>query len=320
MQQGWRRRLGDRIIRAPRQQALEPLRIITPPAPTLGRRLESPLILLYGFGSLIAIGTLLLWLPIFNTTGRFAPFLTALFTATSASTNTGLTVVDTATYWNRAGQTVIMVLMQIGGLGFMSTATFLLVILTQRISLANQFIMRDFLGVGHLSGLARLTLQVVAVALVVQVAGFMVFYWRFLPLFGLREAAWQAGFLAISAFNNAGFSILPDSNSLGRFGGEMWVLGTAGALIILGGISYSVLVDLVRYRRFKRFTLDSRLVIVASLSLWVLGGLVIFVSEFANGATLKGLPFTDKLAASLFHSVSARTAGLSTIDFSLTQQ
>lgn len=213
-----------------------------------------------------------------------------------------------------------MVLIEIGGLGFMSAATFLLVVLTQRISLTNQLIMREFLGVSHLGGLPRLAFQVVAVALIIQMGGFLLFFWRFLPLFAPGEAAWQASFLAVSAFNNAGFSILPNSISLARFGGEIWVLATAGTLIILGGISYSVLVDMVRTRRFKRFTLDSRLVLVVSLALWLLGGLVIFVSELANEATLGGLPFGQQLAASLFHSVSGRTAGFSTIDFSQTQQ
>ena len=201
----------------------------------------------------------------------------------------------------------------------MSTATFLLVIITQRITLTNQLIMREFLDVSQFGGLVRLTIQIVVVALIIQLAGFLVLFWRFLPLFEPGQAAWQAAFLSISAFNNAGFNILPDSASLARFQGEMWVLGVAGFLIILGGISYSVLVDLVRSRRFRRFSLDSRLVLVVSLALWVLGGIVIFASEFANEATLKGLPLGDQVVNSLFMSVSGRTAGFTTIDFSQTK-
>ena len=319
MEQGWRRRLGDRVVRHPRQQELEPVHIAVPAPRHQGRKFESPLILMYGFGSLIAIGTLLLWLPFFNTTGEFAPFLTALFTATSASTVTGLVTVDTATFWNPAGQAVIMVLILVGGLGFMSTATFLLVIITQRITVTNQLMMREFLDVSQFGGLVRLTVQIVVVALIIQLAGFLIFFWRFLPLFDPGQAAWQAGFLSVSAFNNAGFNILPDSDSLAGFQGEMWVLGVAGFLIILGGISYSVLVDLVRSRRFRRFSLDSRLVLVVSLALWVLGGIVIFASEFANEATLKGLPLGDQVVNSIFMSVSGRTAGFTTIDFSQTE-
>ena len=319
MEQGWRHRLGDRVVRHPRQQELEPVHIAVSAPRHQERKFESPLILMYGFGSLIAIGTLLLWLPFFNNTGEFAPFLSALFTATSASTVTGLVTVDTATFWNPAGQAVIMVLILVGGLGFMSTATFLLVIITQRITLTNQLIMREFLDVSQFGGLVRLTIQIVVVALIIQLAGFLIFFWRFLPLFDPGQAAWQAGFLSVSAFNNAGFNILPDSASLARFQGEMWVLGVAGFLIVLGGISYSVLVDLVRSRRFRRFSLDSRLVLVVSLALWVLGGIVIFASEFANEATLKGLPLGDQVVNSLFMSVSGRTAGFTTVDFSQTK-
>ena len=320
MEEGWRRRLGDRVIRHPRQQELQPVHISAPAPRHPGRKFESPLILMYGFGSLIAVGTFLLWLPFFNTTGEFTPFLTALFTATSASTVTGLVTVDTATFWNPAGQAVLMTLILVGGLGFMSTATFLLVIITQRITLANQLIMREFLGVSQFGGLIRLTIQIISVSLIVQLAGFLVFFWRFTPFFEPGQAAWQAGFLAVSAFNNAGFNILPDSVSLAAFREEMWILGAAGILIILGGISYSVLVDLVRFRRFKRFTLDSRMVLLLSLALWLMGGIVMFVSEFANEATLKGLPLGSQLMDSFFHSVSGRTAGFTTIDFSQTQQ
>ena len=319
MEQGWRRRLGDRVVRHPRQQEWEPVHITVAAPRRPGRKFDSPLIVMYAFGSLIAIGTFLLWLPFFNTAGEFAPFLTALFTATSASTVTGLVTVDTATFWNRGGQAVIMALILVGGLGFMSTATFLLVIVTQRISLSNQLIMREVLGVSQFTGLMRLTIQIVTLAMILQIAGFFLFFWRFIPLFDTGEAAWQAAFLSVSSFNNAGFNILPDSASLARFQKEAWVLGASGILIILGAVSYSVLVDVVRFRRFRRFSLDSRLVLVVSLGLWMLGAIVIFASEFNNPDTLKSLSVGDKALNSLFISVSGRTAGFTTIDFSQTQ-
>ncbi len=319
MERGRRRRRGDRIIRHPRQQELTPLRIPAPTPRQPGRKFESPLVLLFGLGSLIAIGTTLLWLPFFNTTGGFTPFLTALFTATSAITCTGLVIMDTATFWNRAGQGVIMALIFVGGLGFMSAATFLLVIITQRISIANQLIMREFVGVRYLGGLARLAIQIASVSLILQLAGAALFLWRLLPLFNPGQALWQATFLSVSAFNNAGFSIVPDSDNLTRFQGELWILGTVAALIILGGISYSVVADIVRNRRFKRFTLDTRLVLVVSMILWVVGGLVIFASEFNNADTLRSLPMGERVANSFFTSVTPRTAGFNTIDFSRTE-
>ena len=256
MQPSSSRRPGDRVLRQARRQELETVHIApaTPRRP--GRRFNSPLILLYGFGSLIAVGTFLLWLPFFNTTGKFTPFLDALFTATSAVTVTGLVTMDTATFWNTSGQVIIAALIQIGGLGFMSTATFLLVIFTQRITLTNQLFMGDSLGVSHSSGLLRLTIQVVILTLIIQVVAFLILFWRFLPQYQAGEATWQAIFLAISGFNNAGFNILPESNSLAIFREEIWVIGTVTILIILGSISYTVLVELIRYRKFKRLSVD----------------------------------------------------------------
>ena len=313
--------MGDRALRQARRQEFEPVHIApaTPRRP--GRRFNSPLILLYGFGSLIAVGTFLLWLPFFNTTGEFTPFLDALFTATSAATVTGLVTVDTATYWNTSGQVIIAALIQIGGLGFMSTATFLLVILTQRITLTNQLFMGDSLGVSGSGGLVRLTIQVVVLTLIIQVVAFLILLWRFLPLYQAGEATWQAVFLSISGFNNAGFNILPESNSLAIFGEEIWVIGTVTVLIILGSISYTVLVELLRYRhKFTRISVDSRLVLVMTLLLFFVGTVVVFVSEFRNEATLRGLPFTTQIVDSFFHAVSGRTAGFTTIDFSQVNQ
>lgn len=317
--------MGDRIVRHPRLQELAPVHIppSTPRVP--GRQFQSPLILMYGFGSLIAAGTLLLWLPFFTTNGGFTPFLTALFTVTSAVTTTGLVVEESATYWNRGGQVILLVLLLIGGLGFMSTATFLLVIIAQRISLTNLLIMRESTGLSQRGDLVRLTIQVVTISLAIQLLGFLVFFWRFgftsHPVFDtVGEAAWQAAFLAASAFNNAGFSILPESASLEAFRTERWILGATALLIILGGISYSVLVDLVRHRRFNRFALDSRLVILLSLVLWVLGTAGLFLFELGNDATLKGLPLGQQLMDSFFQSVSGRTAGFSSIDFGATEQ
>ena len=325
MEQGWRRRLGDRVVRPPRLQELEPVHIppSTPRAPT--RRFESPLVLMYGFGCLIAIGTFVLWLPFFNTEGGFTPFLTALFTATSAVTTTGLVVEESAAYWNRGGQVVLMVLLTVGGLGFMSAATFLLIVIAQRISLTNLLIMRESTGMSQRTDLVRLTIQVVAISLLIQLLAFLLFLWRFAfipePVFdSVGEAAWQAAFLSASAFNNAGFNILPDSASLEMFRQELWILGGAAFLIILGSISYTVLVDIARFKRFNRFRLDSRLIILVSLALWILGIVGLFGFEFSNPDTLKGLPLGDQLTDAFFQSVSGRTAGFSSIDFAVTEQ
>ena len=264
MTQYGRRRPGDRVVRHPRQQELEPIYVQTLERPHRGNRFDSPFILMYFVGGLIAISTTLLWLPVSNTSGEFTPFLDALFTATSAVTVTGLVTLDTATYWNSFGQIVILLMMLIGGLGFMSAATYLLIIITQRISPANQLIMREFLDVGHRTDAFRIMLQVIPAALIIQVVGFALLVPKFWSVFEPSDATWQAAFLSVSAFNNAGFNILPESNSLDVFRTELWVLGITAVLIVLGGIGYNVWRDAIRERRFNRFSLDTRLVLITS--------------------------------------------------------
>jgi trk system potassium uptake protein TrkH len=285
-----------------------------------GRKFESPLILVYGFGGLIAIGTLLLWLPFFNTTGDFAPFMTALFTATSAACVTGLVVVNTGTLWNHGGQAIIMTLILIGGLGFMSTATYLLLIVAQRISLPNQLIItRGFLEATRFGGLARLTLQIVALSFVILVLGFVLLYWRLEPIFGAREGAWQALFTAISAYNNAGFDVLPGSVSLVLLRTDSFLLGGVALLAVAGSVGYMLFVDVLKIRRFNRFSLDSRLVIVTTLSLWLAGAVLFLLFEYTNGETIGHDTVGVKVVNSLFHSVGARTSGFTTINIGLAQ-
>ena len=174
--------------------------------------------------------------------------------------------------------------------------------------------------------IVRLTIQVVTISLFIQFVGFGLFLWRFISTsqqpFGesFGEAAWHAAFLAASAFNNAGFNILPGSDSLELFRTELWIIGGVTALIILGGISYTVMVDVVRLKRFNRFRLDSRLIILVSFALWILGTVSFFVFEFGNPQTLEDLPIGNQLVDAFFQSVSGRTAGFSSVDFSVTEQ
>ncbi|MBI4311589.1 MAG: Trk family potassium uptake protein [Chloroflexi bacterium] len=315
MANAWRRRPGDRVVRTPRQHELQPVYIPAPPRRNPGRKFESPLILLYGFGGLIAVGTFLLWLPFFNVTGRFAPFMTALFTATSAACVTGLVVVNTGTFWNHWGQGVIMALILVGGLGFMSTATYLLLIVVQRLSLPSQLIVtRGFLEASQFGGLVRLTLQVIAVAFVILAVTFAILFWRFEKVFGPGEGAWQALFTAISAYNNAGFDVLPGSVSMANLRGDYYLLGAVALSVIAGGLGYGFYVDVLKMRRFNRFSLDSRLVLVTSVPLWLAGALLFLLFEYGNSGTLGGDTLGTKVMNSFFLSVNTRTAGFSTVD------
>ncbi|MBI4282511.1 MAG: Trk family potassium uptake protein [Chloroflexi bacterium] len=315
MQQLWRPRPGDKVVRHPREEEIRPLHIPVPAPRVPPKSFGSPYVLMGSIALLIGVGTLLLLLPFTNTRSQITPFADALFTATSAVTVTGLVVVDTPTYWSFWGQLIIMLLIFIGGMGIMTIATFLLIIIGQRITLANRLLMRENLGTNQLGGLLRLTLRVVFVVLAIQAVGFLVLFVRLLGEYPPTTALWQSAFHSVSAFNNAGFVIFPDSQDLHAFQRDYGLLIPMMALIIIGGLSYSVLLDIGSYRRFNRYALDTKLVITVTTMLLLLGAGVIFVSEYGNSATLGPMSTGAKTLNALFLSVSSRTAGFSTVDF-----
>ena len=317
----WRRRLGDRVVRHPRQRELQTIHV----RPERRRHRVLPtsasslLLLIGGFAILIGVGTLLLLLPIASAQDGNAPLLVALFTATSATCVTGLVVVESATYWTGFGQGVIAALMYLGGLGILTAGTVLLIAIGRRINLPERLVLRESLGVTTLGGVIGLVRQVFILATAIQVVGFLILFFRFLATYNAGRAAWQALFHSISAFNNAGFFIFPDSASLSAFQTDYLVLLIMGVLIVLGALSFVVIADLARHRRFSRWTLDTRLVVLGTAFLWLVGGIVTFFFEFRNGETLGELSLGGQVANSLFQSVGSRTAGFSTVDFGATQ-
>ena len=308
------------MVRHPRQSEMRPVRLTLPTRRMQSRTLASPLILLFAFLGLIGVGTVLLLLPLSHEGEGFTPLIDALFTATSAATVTGLVVQDTVTYWTRVGQVFILAMMFIGGLGFMTIATFLLILIGQRVTLSQRLLVRESLGVNQLGGLVRITIQIVVVATVIQAVGFVALLARFYFLYPTPEAVWQAAFHAVSGFNNAGFVALHDTVSLAEFQSDKIVLGIIGTLVVLGGISYWVMVDVVRFRRFSLYALNSKLVLILTGILILAGALVFFLSEFDNDKTLGHLSVSDKAIISLFESISGRTAGFATVSFGDTEQ
>ena len=284
------------------------------------RVFSSPYILLFGFVLLILIGALLLALPLARHESGFTSPVTSFFTAISAVTVTGHTVVNTSTYWSNFGQAVIFLLMLVGGLAFMAVATFLLALMGQRSSLPERLVMRDTMGVDRMVGLRRITSYLFLVVFLIYAVGAAAIFWRIDGKYGMElgETVWQSVFLSVSSFNNAGFSILPElplSSSLGLIGTEGILLAVMMVLIILGGIGWTVLVDISRHRRFARFSLDTKLIIVTSLGLWILGAGIFFLAEYANNDTVGDLALGDKVLSSVFHSISGRTAGFAAVDF-----
>ena len=259
-------------------------------------------------------------LPVSSTQGVFTPLEQSFFTAISAVTVTGHTVVNTSTYWSPFGQAIIFFLILVGGLSFMAVATFILALLGQRSSLSERLVLRDTMGMDRMEGLRRVTRNILLVVVLIYLVGAGAILWRIHGLDGmsLSQSVWQSIFLSVSAFNNAGFSILPELPSgtgLARIATEGFLLSFMMVLIILGGIGWTVLVDLANHRRFARVSLNTKLVIVTSLFLWLLGAGVLFLAEFSNENTHAGLAAVDRLIDSVFHSVSGRTAGFTTFDF-----
>ena len=304
------------LSRERQKSVVQDVKIRRPP-----RNFGSPYILMAGFSLLIGIGTLLLSLPITNTKNEITPFLEALFTATSAVTVTGLVVVDTATHWSFIGQSIIVALMFMGGLGIMASATFLLVLIGRRITLANRLMVRESLGVDKLGGLIGLAKSIVIVIVSIQLIGFVVLFLGLIDRYPVNQAWWLALFHSVSGFNNAGFVIFPDSVSLSIFKSDYIILFTMSILILLGTLSYSVMLDLFGYRKkFNRYSLDSKMVITATLGLLCIAFIFFIISEYSNPYTLGELNIVDKIANTIFISVSGRTAGFSTVDFGSMEQ
>jgi trk system potassium uptake protein TrkH len=276
------------------------------------------------FAVLIIVGGLLLHLPIASNDRVFTPLELAFFTATSAVTVTGHSVVNTTTYWSRFGQAVIFFLMLIGGLSFMTVATFILGFLRQRSSITERLVLRETMGIDRMGGLRKIARNIVLVVFLIYLIGAGAIFSQIHGLdgTGFGESLWQSMFLSVSAFNNGGFSILPETaagSSLARLADQKAFLFIVMALIMLGGIGWTSLVDLYNHRRFSRLSLDTKLVIVTSLFLWIAGALVLFFAEVSNPDTLGNFDLMNMTFNSMFQSVSARTAGLSTIEFSLAQ-
>jgi trk system potassium uptake protein TrkH len=316
---GWlRRRRGDAIIRSPGWQKVQRVHARQRKA-SLPFSATTTFLLAGGFAILIGGGTVLLWLPIASTQPGATPLLTALFTATSAACVTGLVVVDSATYWTGFGQAVLAGLMYLGGLGIMTAGTILLVVIGRRLTLPGRIVMRESVGATTLGSVTSIVKRVLFLATAIQIVGSLVLLARLVTLLPTGEAIWYSVFHAISGFNNAGFVIFPDSESLIGLRLDRFIIVTIGMLVLLGALSFSVIAELARRQRMSRWSLDTRLVLVGTLALSLLGGMALFFIEQGNPATLGDVDRVDQIIDSLFQSLTARTAGFSTVDFSATR-
>lgn len=287
---------------------------------TTGLRLTPPRLLLGSFLGLITFGTLGLMLLPGLYVGHGLGFVDALFTATSAVCVTGLIVVDTATYFTARGQAFILLLIQLGGLGILTFTTLIIQAFGRRLSLHHEAVASTHAEILPELDFRRLVRSVVALALAFEVVGAVVLFVAWRPRFGAGEALWHAVFQSISAFCNAGFSTFSDS--LVGFQRDSAVLGTIMVLIVAGGLGFLVLEELRHYagrrrdRTGPRLSLHSRLVLHVTALLLVGSWVVFTVLEWSN--TLADLSVLDRLANGLFMSVTPRTAGFNTVDYSAT--
>lgn len=277
------------------------------------KNLSPAQILVFGFAAVIFIGAILLTLPISSRDGHALPFLDALFTSTSATCVTGLVVRDTATQFSLFGQLVMLSLIQIGGLGFMVISTIIAVILGRRINLRERLIIKEALNQISLSGMVALVRQVVILTLSIEMTGALLLSLRFVPQFGWARGLYYGLFHSVSSFNNAGFDLMGGFRSLTGYVTDPLVSLTVAFLIILGGLGFTVMAELLRTHRFRELTLHTKLVMVTTGVLLAAGTLLFLILEWTNAKTIGGLPLGGKVLASFFQSVTPRTAGYNTV-------
>lgn len=274
-------------------------------------------IIVTGFAVLIFLGAFLLNLPAASRDGQPVGFVNALFTATSAVCVTGLVVVDTGTHWTVFGQVLIALLIQIGGLGIMTVSTLLALLMGRRITLKERLLIQESLNQFDLEGLVRLTRNIIYATLAIELAGAIMFSTVFVPDYGWKKGIAFGMFHAVTGFCNAGFDLIGEFRSFTPYVNNFIININTMLLIIIGGLGFSVWMDIYhafRERSTKQVSLHSK-VVLATTTFLILGGAVfIFAMELNNPGTLKNLPASGKVLASFFHSVTPRTAGYNTLD------
>ena len=273
-------------------------------------------IIALGFLSIIIIGTLLLMLPFASKDGHSAGLVNALFTATSATCVTGLVVFDTFAHWTVFGQVVILILIQVGGLGFVTLGMFLSLLLKRKIGLSEREMLHESVSAMSVSGMVKLTKEIIVGTICIEGIGAIILSLRFIKDFGIGRGIYYGIFHSISAFCNAGFDLIgikSEYSSFTSYVGDPVVNITIIALIIIGGIGFLVWDDILKHKlEFKKYMLHTKLVLVSTAALIIVGTILFFIFEYSN--TLEGMPVGTKILASLFSSVTPRTAGFNTID------
>ncbi len=284
------------------------------------RRIHSKLtqtqMIVVGFMLIILTGSLLLMLPWASRSHEVTPFLDTLFTATSASCVTGLVVVDTWSHWSVFGQVIILILIQVGGMGFMTLGVFMAILLRRRIGLKTRGVLQESINSLQIGGIVKLAKKIIQGTVFFESVGALILMYRFIPKVGMARGIWYGIFHSVSAFCNAGFDLMgymEPYESLCGYAGDWLVNLTIMSLIVIGGIGFFVWDDIATKKlKVHRYTLHTKLVLMTTLALIIGGALFFFFTEQSN--VLRNMPFAERIWASFFQSVTARTAGFNTVD------
>lgn len=260
-----------------------------------------------GFILIIAVGTFMLSLPV-ATYGNPVSFINALFTATSATCITGLTVVNTADTWTPFGQVAIMVMTEIGALGYMTFAVLLFNVMRRHLNLSTQLMVKESLNLEHLHDTKSVMQYVIVLSALFQIAGMILFAFDFIPRYGWSRGLYVSLFHSVMSFCNAGFDVF--GNSLMGFRDDSYMLLVTTLLIVAGGLGFLVWRDLLLFHERKRLTLNSKLTLVTTLSLFVIGFVILLVTEGDLSILPKGTSWFNRTVNTLFLSVTPRTVGL----------
>lgn len=283
-------------------------------------KLSTTQIILLSFLVTILIGSGLLALPISSASGEAVPYLDALFTATTSTCVTGLVTIPTVSTWSVFGQIVILLLIQIGGLGIITIMSGLMLLLNRKMGIDDRLLIQDAFNLNTMSGLAKFIKNVLLGTLIIEGVGAVLYMIVFVPDFGAR-GIWISVFNSVSAFCNAGIDIIAE-NSLCNYATNPLINIVTSALIILGGLGYIVWWDVIRVVKsrspknrkiFRHLSLHSKIAITATAVLILVGAILIFIFEYDNPLTIGKMSLFDKIQISLFQSVTTRTAGFATI-------
>ena len=280
-------------------------------------KLSATQIIAIGFAGIILLGAVLLTLPAASRSGQSCGFFPALFTATSATCVTGLVLYDTYTQWSVFGQVVIITLIEIGGLGFMSAASTVVFLLRKKVGLRQKMVIAQALNLNDMDGVVKIQKLVLTGSLTIQGIGALILLLRFWPEYGFGRALAWGVFHSISAFCNAGFDLfgfIAPGQSLIIFNNDPVICLTLMALVTVGGLGFLVWEELARVRRFKDFSVYTKLVLLMTGSILLIGTVLILILEWNNPATFGNMPIWQKVMNAFFQTGTLRTAGFVTVD------